>query len=102
MIDSIAIDSAIRITTIITIAIWMRTLNMSYTLKDFFSTKLKATYTAKTAVERNRKKRKEDRIVNFKISTIIYSWRIAEECAVTNRVTEFNHPLFSDSFQIRI
>jgi hypothetical protein len=102
MIDNIEIGSAIRITTIIIIVIWMKMQSMNYILKDFSSIKLKAIYMAKIVEEKNRKKRKVGSIVISMITIIIYKWKIAEEFAVINPVMEFNLHLFLDSFQIKI
>ena len=102
MIDNIVIDSAIKITTTTTIAIWMKMLSMSYTLKVFFLTKLKAIYMARIVEERSRKKRKVVTIVISMIIIIIFIWKTAEVFAVISPVMGYNHHLFLDSFQTRI
>jgi len=102
MIDNIVIDSAIKITTTTTIAIWMKMLSMSYTLKVFFLTKLKAIYMARIVEGKSRKKRKVVRIVISMIIIIIFIWKTAEVFAVINLVMGYNHLLFLDSFQTRI
>jgi hypothetical protein len=102
MIDNIVIDSAIKITTTTTIAIWMKMLSMSYTLKVFFLTKLKVIYMARIVEGKSRKKRKVVRIVIFMIIIIIFIWKTAEAFAVISPVMGYNHLLFLDSFQTRI
>jgi hypothetical protein len=102
MIDNIVIDSAIKITTTTTIAIWMKMLSMSYTLKVFFLTKLKAIYMARIVEGRSRKKRKVVRIVISMIIIIIFIWKTAEAFVVISPVMGYNHLLFLDSFQTRI
>jgi len=102
MIDNIVIDSVIKITTTTTIVIWMKMLSMSYTLKVFFLTKLKAIYMARIVEGKSRKKRKVVRIVISMIIIIIFIWKTAEAFAVISPVMGYNHLLFLDSFQIRI